>query len=565
LQRPDAPGFEPDFALSSEPIAATASAIEPVESDAFDRVSIDWVPSDDPSSPVASATAVAPLEARGEEGANALPSASSAENGGYIERYQRLFASDVVDPERAILAALDAAIQAPAEAPREDVPDAVTAPLVLPNTAPAAAEAIQSSAAYAPASVVTSEPEQPFAPAPFVAALDAGAAAPVLAESAPAVESPPAIQPSPAIVPSSAIVPSPAIEPARAIAIASDLAVEPPVAAVPVIAAAVASAVPAVASSEPPPATNPASSPPDATPSSQARAKLDVTRDVDWSEDVLARAARAAAAAGERARAHQQAQAASLGSQRPGPASSSQGRTSERPAADHARADGVARARSSGGFEAASNERTTRHKARRQQARRARFAATPLFLFAFVGSVMVALGVGFVTGFVVGRETPKAAQASIALPAAEPAAPVSEPAASAGEAQPTARRKGALTSRVEAVVPGPAPSGQPETAGAAANAPAKLVRGPFDPKSAGAALSKAASRAGVCVPPGDAGGEAVVTITLDPSGVTSNAAVYGARFAGTQAGECIAGLLRDVKVRPFTGEAVTVKKTIQVN
>jgi ABC-type nitrate/sulfonate/bicarbonate transport system substrate-binding protein len=124
---------------------------------------------------------------------------------------------------------------------------------------------------------------------------------------------------------------------------------------------------------------------------------------------------------------------------------------------------------------------------------------------------------------------------------------------------------------VEAVVPQSALNAQTllgtEAASAAAPAAstAKLLRGPFDPKSAGAALSKAAARAGICVPPGDAGGEAVVTITLDPSGVTSSAAVYGARFSGTQAGECIAGLLRDVKVRPFTGDPVTVKKTIQVN
>jgi hypothetical protein len=444
-------------------------------------VSIDWVPSDDTGTPAPSPVIAAPLEPLREEALNPAqsPSQPPAEGGGYLERYQRLFAGDSVDPQQAILAALDAAIQSPtSEAPRDEAPVA-TAPI---------AEAMPATAVVPAAPLAASVPEPivkaPSAPAAPIADAAAAAAAPA------------------------------------------------------------SSALPAAI---------------DVAPGSQAPSKLNFEQDVDWSEDVLARAARAAAAAGERARAHQRAQIAA--------ASAVQSRG---PASERARADSGTRARSEAPPQAVSSERAARNRGRK--ARRARFAATPLFLFAFVGSVMVALGVGFVTGFMVGRETPKAAEASLARPLAEPAPVAAEPPAPvASEAQPATRRKGALTSRVEAVVPQSALNAQTllgtEAASAAAPAAstAKLLRGPFDPKSAGAALSKAAARAGICVPPGDAGGEAVVTITLDPSGVTSSAAVYGARFSGTQAGECIAGLLRDVKVRPFTGDPVTVKKTIQVN
>jgi hypothetical protein len=287
---------------------------------------------------------------------------------------------------------------------------------------------------------------------------------------------------------------------------------------------------------------------------------------------VLATAARAAAVAAERARAQQQqaqAAAALVSSQRVAAGLSPQSRRDaplDRSPPARAESRPLSTPVPSVQSESPSSERGARHRARKQQARRARLAANPTFLFAFVGSVIVALGVGFVSGFMIGKETGKTAEQTPPRPA-EPAVlaaagPAAEPAASAVEGA-TARKKGGLTSRVEGVVPAGGP--EPGTPAAGASVPAKYLRGPFDAKSANAALSKAAARAGICVPPGDAGGEAVVTVTLDPSGVTSNAAVYGARFSGTQAGECIAGLLRDVKVRPFTGEPVTVKKTIQVN
>ena len=86
----------------------------------------------------------------------------------------------------------------------------------------------------------------------------------------------------------------------------------------------------------------------------------------------------------------------------------------------------------------------------------------------------------------------------------------------------------------------------------------------FDSKSALAALSKAASRAGVCIPPGEPGGSVVATVTFGPNGRASNTALSGAHFSGSYSSQCIRNILSEVKVRPFVGEAVTVRKTLAI-
>jgi hypothetical protein len=86
----------------------------------------------------------------------------------------------------------------------------------------------------------------------------------------------------------------------------------------------------------------------------------------------------------------------------------------------------------------------------------------------------------------------------------------------------------------------------------------------FDSKSALAALSKAASRAGVCIPPGEPGGSVVATVTVRPHGRASNTALSGAHFSGSYSSQCIRNILSEVKVRPFVGEAVTVRKTLAI-
>jgi hypothetical protein len=87
----------------------------------------------------------------------------------------------------------------------------------------------------------------------------------------------------------------------------------------------------------------------------------------------------------------------------------------------------------------------------------------------------------------------------------------------------------------------------------------------FDSKSALIALGKAASKAGVCVPAGEPGGSLVATVTFAPTGRASSAAVSGAHFSGTYSSDCIRNILAEVKVRPFVGEAVTVRKTLTIH
>jgi hypothetical protein len=285
-------------------------------------------------------------------------------------------------------------------------------------------------------------------------------------------------------------------------------------------------------------------------PSPSGRSKLDFALDVDWSDEALAASAKAAGVISARARAAAvSATDAELAAQRSARASAGRNLDPARRSSERASAVDVT-----------VGDRTSRHRLRKQQARRARMAGSPMFLFAFVSTVIIALVGGFVGGFLVGRERPRA-EAGIPrggeLPRAE-----AESDSAVG-----ASRVAAVKTRVESATPQPPDSGEAVTPPPAPAAPVaqKATRGPFDAKVAGAALGKAAGRAGTCVQPGDAGGDAVVTVTFDPAtGAARNAGVYGARFTGTQAGECIAALLRDVKVRPFIGEPVTVKKTIQV-
>jgi hypothetical protein len=202
---------------------------------------------------------------------------------------------------------------------------------------------------------------------------------------------------------------------------------------------------------------------------------------------------------------------------------------------------------------------------------------------AFWGGLACALSVGFGLGFVAGHErpatlvaeTPSAQAASTSEPKvssavvdslaasapAEPLLPGPEP--SAGEEAPSPA-SAALASTPSAA-PAPAPPGPAMAPSAAASAQLKLPNMEFDSKSALAALGKAAGRAGVCVPPGEPGGSVVATVTFAPNGRASSAALSGAQFSGTYSSECIRKLLTEVKVRPFLGDPVTVRKTLTIH
>lgn len=97
--------------------------------------------------------------------------------------------------------------------------------------------------------------------------------------------------------------------------------------------------------------------------------------------------------------------------------------------------------------------------------------------------------------------------------------------------------------------------------------PEKPVKGtaPFDKGAANAALAAAvASAAGGCKQPGDPSGQAVVSVTFLPSGKATTSKVSGPPFQGTPTGSCIARTLRSAKIPPFTGDPVTVTKTVSI-
>jgi hypothetical protein len=169
-----------------------------------------------------------------------------------------------------------------------------------------------------------------------------------------------------------------------------------------------------------------------------------------------------------------------------------------------------------------------------------------------------------------------------ALPeAANPpaATPPSEPAAAAPplpEAAPPAELPAAEP--VQPQSPGPTSLGETKDAPAQvlpkstapARAPASAAPAPppaniaFDAGATNAALAEAAARSSGCKKPNDPSGMAVVTITFAPSGRVTSANIAGPPFAGTETGSCIASLMRSVHVPLFTGDFITVKKTIHV-
>jgi hypothetical protein len=88
---------------------------------------------------------------------------------------------------------------------------------------------------------------------------------------------------------------------------------------------------------------------------------------------------------------------------------------------------------------------------------------------------------------------------------------------------------------------------------------------PFDASAAEAAIGAAAARAASCKKPGDPSGVAVVTVTFSTSGRATTANVAGEPFAGTATGGCIAATLRAARVPAFSGDFVTVKKSVKID
>jgi len=86
----------------------------------------------------------------------------------------------------------------------------------------------------------------------------------------------------------------------------------------------------------------------------------------------------------------------------------------------------------------------------------------------------------------------------------------------------------------------------------------------FDRAAARDALASAAAQASSCRKEGDPSGTANLTITFAPSGRVTSAQIQGPPFSGTATGGCIASTMRRANVPAFSGEHVTVSKTIVV-
>lgn len=104
-----------------------------------------------------------------------------------------------------------------------------------------------------------------------------------------------------------------------------------------------------------------------------------------------------------------------------------------------------------------------------------------------------------------------------------------------------------------------------ESSGEVHNAPTPAAPDtPFDRDAARNALATAATRASSCRKQGDPSGTANLTITFAPSGRVTVAQIQGPPFSGTATGGCIASTMRGASVPAFSGDYVTVSKTIVV-
>jgi hypothetical protein len=88
--------------------------------------------------------------------------------------------------------------------------------------------------------------------------------------------------------------------------------------------------------------------------------------------------------------------------------------------------------------------------------------------------------------------------------------------------------------------------------------------GEFSKEQANQALQAAATEAGGCRQAGDPTGVARVKVTFAPSGRVTSATITGKPFAGTRTGSCIAQKMRLMTVEPFSGEHVTIAKTVTI-
>ncbi len=86
----------------------------------------------------------------------------------------------------------------------------------------------------------------------------------------------------------------------------------------------------------------------------------------------------------------------------------------------------------------------------------------------------------------------------------------------------------------------------------------------FNKDAARAALGGAAASAAGCAQPDGPRGTGTVRVTFSSSGRATQALIQGPPFAGTSTGSCIASKFRGISVPAFTGDAVSVTKSVTI-
>jgi hypothetical protein len=92
--------------------------------------------------------------------------------------------------------------------------------------------------------------------------------------------------------------------------------------------------------------------------------------------------------------------------------------------------------------------------------------------------------------------------------------------------------------------------------------PPEVEKPPFDQQAAAQALGEAAQAALSCRKVGDPSGSATVIVRYAPSGRVTSSIVESGPFAGTVTGGCIATTFRKALVPAFSGDYMTVKRTV---
>jgi hypothetical protein len=152
---------------------------------------------------------------------------------------------------------------------------------------------------------------------------------------------------------------------------------------------------------------------------------------------------------------------------------------------------------------------------------------------------------------------PRAAEATVAEQAAvTPPAQQAPPSSLAGlQAAPPQRRT--ATQAEPSTTVEPATAAAPETEPAAESGDP-----PLDREALQSALNDAIVRSQACRSSADPFGSARATVTFAPSGRVTQATISGEPFAGTAIGGCLATTLRSITIPRFSGQPVTIRKTI---